>query len=68
MPVSGPIPYLPSAEQRDRERDADARKFEMRQAAERAAFAAGMSVLEARAAAQKLIASSAAAGEKAVSS
>jgi hypothetical protein len=54
-PSIGAPPRIMSAEQRDRERDADARRYEVRVAAERAAIAAGQSALEAASTADRLI-------------
>ena len=48
VPVSGPIPYLPSVEQRDRERAEADRLWERRQVIERAAIQAGQAALGGR--------------------
>ena len=55
MPRIGAIPRIMSIEQMERERDADARRYEVRLAAERAALAAGQSALEAASTADRLI-------------
>lgn len=54
-PSIGAIPPVMSAEQRDRERAEDERRWQVRQAAERAAIAAGQSALEAASTADRLI-------------
>ena len=69
VPARGFDPYRMSPEMVERERaEADAAKFERRQVAERAAFAAGMSALEAGATASRLLAEAAEIADKAVSS
>jgi len=55
FPTIGAIPPIMSPAQRDKERDADYRRYEVRLAAERAALQAGQSALEAAATADKLI-------------
>lgn len=55
VPLHGFDPYRPTPEQTARERDAAARKFEIREAAERAAIAAGQSALEAASTADKML-------------
>jgi len=55
FPSIGAIPPIMSPEQRDKERDADSRRYEVRLAAERAALQAGQSALEAAATADRLI-------------
>ncbi len=55
VPRRGPDPYRPTPEQTARERDLAARKFEIREAAERAAIAAGQSALEAATTASRII-------------
>jgi len=54
-PTIGQPPRQMSVEQRDKERDADYRRYEVRLAAERAALQAGQSALEAAATADRLI-------------
>jgi hypothetical protein len=55
MPTIGAIPHLLSPEQRDRERAHAERQYAIREAAERAALAAGLSALEAADAAAKMM-------------
>lgn len=55
VPLRGEDPYRPSPEQVARERAEASRRYEVREAAERAAIAAGQSALEAAATADKLI-------------
>jgi len=55
VPLRGPDPYRMSPEQVNRERAEADRRWEIRQAAERAAIAAGQSALEAASTADRML-------------